>query len=109
MANPHQKVEGSIHASVDLSSSTAGQTVYAGATSTNICITSLSISTDTAQSVKLTSTGGGTVIARKFLPANSVWSKSYDIPVIVPEGSALLVVCGGSSGNVTVDLEGYTE
>lgn len=109
MANPiDMQVEGGASASVDLSSSTGPQTVVADTAGKNLFIISISISTDTAQSVKIINNGGGTVISRKFLPANSVWTKTFvHVPKQTGVGSGAYVVCGGSSGNVTVDIAYY--
>lgn len=102
-----QEIEGGFTVNVDLSSATTAQTVKAATTGKSIFILDISISTDTAQSVKLVSSGGGVLIPRKFLPANGTWSKQYAKPVVVGEGEPLNIICGGGSGNVTVELGGY--
>lgn len=105
--HPDQQIEATFDAIFVGTSSTAAQTVKSATSGKNICILDVSISTDTAQSVKLVEAGGGSIVATKYLPANGTWSKQFRAPKIVPEGSALLVVCGGSSGNVSVEVGGY--
>lgn len=104
-----QEIEGGFEVGVDLTCGTAPQTVKAATTNVNIFITDITISTDSASSFKITNSGGGTVITRKFLPANGTWSKQYRFPKQSGVGSGLFLICSASSGNVTVDVNGYTK
>lgn len=104
-----QEVEGAFESMIDVTSTTSAQEIKAAVSGKNICITDITISTDTAQSVKITTTGGSVIIPRKFLPANGTWSKQYRTPKLVVESGAVNIICGGSSGNVTVELNGYVK
>lgn len=90
------------------SSTTPGQ-VKAGTASKSIYVTDVSISTDTAQWIRLEDNTGTpiTAVSKKYLPANSVWSKTFKVPLKVAAGKDLNIDCGGSSGNVSVDITGY--
>lgn len=108
MATPDQALVGDATASVELSSSTAPQVVFAGTTGYTPFLVNVVISTDTAQWVKLINDGGGTIISKKYLPANSVWSKTYDlVPRQGYPSQGVKVVCGGSTGNISVDIGYY--
>lgn len=102
-----ETVEGRFEVIYDASSAVAQQTVQAATTGKSIFLTDITISTDTAQSVKLVDVGGGTIVARKFLPANGTWSKQYKTPKSVLVGSGLYIICSGGTGNVTVEAGGY--
>lgn len=105
---PDQQIEASVYSNVELTSSTDPQVVTAGVEGKSLFISAISISTDTEQSVKIISDGGEILVANKYLPASSVWSKSFIIPVsAMVRGEGVKVVCSTDSGNVTVDLEGY--
>lgn len=93
----------------ELTASTSAQSVKAGTASKSIYVTDISVSVDVAMWVKFQDDTGTPVqiIGKKYLPANSVWSKHYSTPKQVPTGKALNIVCSVSSGNVSVDLDGY--
>lgn len=87
---------------------TSVQTVKAAVSGKSIYITDISISVDTAGWVLLQDDTGtpNTIIAKKYLPANSVWTKSYITPKKVASGK-LVNVLAQNAGNITVDMDGY--
>ncbi len=93
----------------DKASSTSYQQILAGKSSRYIRIKEISISTDTAQSVRIQDEDGKGIIGRKFLPANSVWSKSYKNGKTIDLGKGFGIVCGGSTGSVSVDVDYYAK
>lgn len=95
-------------ATQELSSSTSPQQVYAGVANKYLEIHSISISTDTAQWVKLQDNAGtpAKITSKKYLPANGTWTKSFTKPKRVALGKDINAVCGGAVGNISVDIEG---
>lgn len=105
---PDSAIEGIAFASVELSSATSSQVVMAATAGKSLVVTGVSISTDTTQFVKLTADNGQILVAKKYLPANSVWTKTWNLaPRILPKAEGVKVTCGGSSGNISVDIDGY--
>lgn len=88
--------------------STTPQSVKALTSAKSHYITDISISVDAAMWVQLVDTDGTAITGAKYLPANSVWSKTYRTPKKVITAKAILLDCSVSSGNVTVDVDGYT-
>lgn len=99
----------SFNVNTELTAATSAQTVKAAVSSNYLYITDISISVDTAMSVKLQDNTGTPImaVARKFLPANSVWTKNFKTPIKIAVGKSLDAVCSASSGNVTTDIGGY--
>lgn len=98
----------SYEAELETADATTAVTVKAAVSSKSIYITDISISTDTAGWVKIQDSAGSpaTIIAKKYLPANSVWSKTYVNPKQVVNGNAVKVLAQ-NAGNVSVDMNGY--
>lgn len=91
---------------LEATSSTTPQKVREGNSGKSIYLTYVSISTDTAQWVRLEDEDGLTIVAKKYLPANSVWTVRPRPTIKVAAGKDVMVDCGGSSGNISVELKG---
>jgi len=89
-------------------SSTSVQEVKAATASKKHHITDCVISTDTAQWVAIVDGAASVILGPYYMPANSVLPLHFNTPVQGSTNTALNVDCGGSSGNVTVDIAGYT-
>lgn len=87
---------------------TTAQVVKAAVTNKSIYITDIVISTDTAGWVLIQDTAGtpNVIIGKKYLPANSVWSKTYVIPKQVANGNGVNVLAQ-NAGNISIDMNGY--
>ena len=88
---------------------TTAQTVKVTVPSKAMYLTDISISVDAAMWVQLQddSTDPLILVPKKYLPANSVWTKQYRTPKKVAVGKALNLLCSVSSGNVSVEVDGY--
>lgn len=91
--------------SADARSATQVKAATAGS---SIYITDLIISTDTAMNIKLQdNTGSPNVLMQPiYVPANSVFSKTFSTPIQVASGKELDVVAS-ASGNVSVTVTGW--
>jgi len=98
----------SFNVATDYTASTTPQSVKALTSAKSHYITDISISVDAAMWVQLVDTDATAITAKKYLPANSVWSKHYSTPKKVATAKAILLDCSVSSGNVGVDVDGYT-
>lgn len=95
------------HAQFNATCSTTPQAVKAATASKKHYITDLLISVDTAG--WYTILDGATVICGPYyMPANSVLPRKLETPIPGTLNTALNVDCSGSSGNVTVEIDGYT-
>lgn len=95
---------------VNLTHSTTPQQVKDAIASTYIYITDIMISTDSAGWVQVEDNTGTPVvlIPKLYLPANSVFAKSYKTPIKVPLGKKIMIDSSLSSGNLSVGVEGFT-
>lgn len=109
--NPSQRRQDAFQQPYEAASSATPQTVIAAQAGKSIYITDVSISTDTQQSVKLQDNTGTpiVIVSKKYLPANSVWSKHYETPLQVAVGKELDILCSGGTGNVSADIQGYVK
>lgn len=95
-----------VYSSAD--ASTAAQVLAATAAKQNY-LTDVVISTDTAMNVKLQDDTGTPVVlvGPIYLPANSVWSKTFSTPI--PFGvNKKIMVKASVAGNISVTADGYT-
>ena len=90
-------------------SSSSPTTVKALTSAKTTYITDIVISTDTAQTVKIQDSAGSPLILIPpiYMAVNSIWSMAYRTPLVATSAKDVNVVCGGSSGNVSVQLTGY--
>lgn len=93
---------------VEFTASTTPQSVKALTSDKSHYITDISVSVDSAMWVQLVDTDGTFITGKKWLPANSVWSKHYKTPKKVVLSKAIMLDCSVSAGNVSVDVDGYT-
>lgn len=103
-------ISNSFNVNVSLTHSTTAQQVKAAVTDNYHYITDISISTDSAGWVEIQDDTGtpNVLISKKYLPANSVWSKHYKTPIKVPVGKKIMIDSSLSSGNLSVDVNGFT-
>ena len=87
--------------------STAAQ-VIAGVASTNIYLTDIIISVGSAMNVTIQDNTGTPVVAIEplYMPANSVFSKTFSVPIKIATGKDLNVKAS-TSGNISVTATGY--
>jgi len=107
---PKQRSDG-FNATYNGTSSATPTAVKNATSSKKHYICDVIISTDTAQTVLLQDGAGSPVnlIPKLYLPANSVFSKTFSVPIATSATNlAINVVCGGGSGNVSVQIGGYT-
>jgi hypothetical protein len=83
-------------------------TVKAKTASKNIYIADLIISTDTAMNLQLQDDAGTPVVLMEqlYMPANSVFSKNFHVPLIVATNQDLDIVAS-AAGNISVTVTGY--
>jgi hypothetical protein len=96
------------HAHFNGTSSTSVQEVKAATADKRHYVTDLTISTDTEQWVAIVDGASNVLIGPFYMQAKTTVVKHLSTPVPGSINTALNVDCGGSSGNVTVDLDGYT-
>jgi hypothetical protein len=94
-----------IYNSADASTAAA---VIAGVAATNIYVTDVAVSVGSALSVTLQDNTGTPIVAVEplYLPANSVWSKTFKTPIKIATGKSLMVKASGA-GNISVTATGY--
>ena len=97
-----ERIEGSL-VSVDASS---GQGILAGQASKRIFITDVIISTDTALTVSIRDGDNNGLIPNLYMPANSIFAKSFGVGRSTEVNKNVKVVTSGA-GNVSVTLTGY--
>lgn len=96
-------------ATITSANATTATTIKANATaSTSIYITDLIISTDTAMNIQLQDSTGTPVVMMEqiYMPAVSVFSKTFRIPIKVTAAKDLNVITS-VSGNISVFVSGY--
>lgn len=98
-----------LQAEYEGASNTTPQQVIAGTVSKYIDIHQITISTDTAQWIRLEDNTGTpvVVIPKKYLPANGTLTIVYPMLRRVnpaATGKNLMVDCGGSSGNISIEV-----
>lgn len=96
------------HANYNGASNTNVQAVKAAVADKKHYIETLIISTDTAQWVSIVDGASTVLFGPYYMPANSVLPVPIKEPVPGSINTALNVDCGGSLGNVTVTIDGYT-
>lgn len=96
------------HAQFNGTCSTSVQAVKTATASKKHYITDLHISTDTAGWYSIVDGATTVLLGPYYMPANSVLPVKFATPVPGSTNTALNVDCSGSSGNVTVIIEGYT-
>ena len=86
----------------------ATQVKAAGAAGTNIYVTDLVISTDTAMNIQLQDNTGTPVVMMEqmYFPANSIFSKSFKTPLKVTTAKDLNMIAS-ATGNISVTVTGY--
>lgn len=86
----------------------ATQVKAAGAAGTNIYVTDLVISTDTAMNIQLQDNTGTPVVMMEqmYFPANSIFSKSFKTPLKVTTAKDLNMIAS-ATGNISVLVTGY--
>lgn len=87
---------------------TTAVAVKALTASKSIYITDVVISTDTAMNIRLQDGAGSPVVlvGALYMPASSVWSKTFQTPIKVAVATALNVLAS-LAGNVSVTITGY--
>lgn len=87
---------------------TSATAVKAKTAAKKIYVTDLIISVDTAMNVQLQDDNGSPVVLMEqiYLPANSVFSKTFSTPLVVATNQDLDVVAS-ASGNISVTVTGY--
>jgi len=89
--------------SADASSATA---VVAKVAAKNIYVTDIVISVDTEMSVQLQDDAAAVLMEQIYLPATSVWSKTFTTPLLVATNQDLDVLAS-VAGNISVTVTGY--
>lgn len=86
----------------------AATQVKAKTSAKKIYITDLIISTDTAMNIQLQDDAGGPEVLMEqiYVPANSVFSKTFSTPLLVATNQDLDVIAS-ASGNISVTVTGY--
>jgi len=84
--------------------------IKAATTGKRIYITDIIISTDTALNLQIQDDASTPIVLIEdlFLPANSVFSKSFKIPLRTTAGQALDVIAS-AAGNISVSVAGYVK
>ena len=90
-------------ASADATSATA---VVAKVAAKKIYVTDVVISVDTAMNVQLQDDAAAVLMEQIYLPANSVWSKTFSTPLLVATNQDLDVIAS-IAGNISVTVTGY--
>jgi hypothetical protein len=95
-------------ATITSANATSATAVKAKTTAKKIYVTDLIISVDTAMNVQLQDDNGSPVVLMEqvYLPANSVFSKTFSTPLVVATNQDLDVVAS-ASGNISVTVTGY--
>lgn len=96
-----------VNATVASADTTTPATVCAAQASKKIYITDIIISTDTAMNIQLEDGDGTVMMEQIYVPASSVFSKSFRIPLAQPAVNKTIKVRGSLAGNVTVTVTGY--
>ena len=104
---PYRRAD-AFHAHFNGSRSTSVQEVKAATTSKKHYITECTISTDTAGWISIVDGASTVLLGPYYMPANSVLPLKFSTPVPGSINTALNVDCDAATGNVTVDIEGYT-
>lgn len=96
-----------VQATITSSDATSATQVVAKVAAKNIYVTDVVISVDTAMSVQLQDDAGPAVLMEQiYLPANSVWSKTFSTPLLVATNQDLDVIAS-LAGNISVTVTGY--
>lgn len=86
---------------------TSATSVKVKTASKKIYVTDIIISVDTAMTVQLQDDGTPVVLMEQiYLPANSVFSKTFSTPLVVDTNKDLDVIAS-VSGNISVTVTGY--
>ena len=95
-----------IQATITSSDATAATQVVAKVAAKNIYVTDIVISTDTALNVQLQDDAAAVLMEQIYLPAVSVWSKTFSTPLMVATNQDLDVIAS-VAGNISVTVTGY--
>jgi hypothetical protein len=106
-AAPFRRTD-SFHARFNGARSTSVQEVKAATASKKHYITDLLISTDTAGWVTIVDGAATVLCGPYYMPANSVLPRRLATPIPGSTNTALNVDCDAATGNVTVEIDGYT-
>jgi len=95
-------------ATITSADATTATQVKAKTASKKIYITDLVISVDTAMSIQLQDDAGTPEVLMEqiYLPANSVFSKAFNTPLVVATNQDLDVITS-AAGNISVTCTGY--
>lgn len=93
-------------ATVTTSDGSSGLTVKAAEAGKQLHVVDLIISADTASSYQVEDEDNTAVMEQLHMPANSVFAKTFEIPLVLESGKALQVTAG-ASGELTVTAHGY--
>lgn len=94
------------HNTITSADATTAVQVLAGTAGKSIYLTDVVISTDTALTAQLEDGAAAALVDDLFLPATSVWSKTWSTPIPVAAGEALNVLTS-VAGNISVTVTGY--
>lgn len=97
-----------IQETVTSADATGGLTVKSATAGKTYFVTDLIISTDTEMSVELQDSDNTPILQQIYLPATSVFSKTFDSPLAVTLSKGLKAVAS-AAGNVSVTIVGYQE
>lgn len=100
--------DSSFQATVTSANATSATAVKAKTASKKIYVTDLIISVDTAMNVQLQDDNGSpaVLVEQMYMPANSVFSKTFRTPLVVATNQDLDVITS-ASGNISVFVSGY--
>jgi hypothetical protein len=96
------------HATITSADASTAVQVLAGTSGKSIYLTDVVISTDSALTLQLEDSAGtpNVLVEDLFMPATSVWSKTWSTPIPVIAGNDLNVLASGA-GNISVTVTGY--
>ena len=95
-----------VQATVASADATSATQVVAKVAAKNIYVTDVVISTDTALNVQLQDDAAAVLMEQIYLPAVSVWSKTFSTPLLVATNQDLDVIAS-VAGNISVTVTGY--
>lgn len=106
-AAPFRRAD-SFQSTITSANATSATAVKAKTASKKIYVTDIIISVDTAMNVQLQDDAGlpEVLMEQIYLPANSVFSKTFSTPLMVATNQDLDVVAS-ASGNISVTVTGY--
>ena len=107
LTSPYRRGD-AFHARFNGSRSTSVQEVKAATASKKHYITDLLISTDTAGWITIVDGASTVLCGPYYMPANSVLPRHLAVPIPGSTNTALNVDCDAATGNVTVEIDGYT-